>query len=74
LSENTYGYKEGIFGIGIYRRKDTAKLEWEEVKQEVYHCNWGYILRAKVPGGWLARILIRDGGLTFVHDPNHEWK
>ena len=31
--------------------------------------------RVKVPGGWLIRTRIRDGGgLTFVPDPNHSWK
>jgi hypothetical protein len=48
-----------------------AKLEWEEVKQNIY----GTAQRAKVPGEWL--VLIFPGGgeasLTFVPDPNHEW-
>lgn len=38
--------------------------------------------RAEVPGGWLVRIIHHDwkgdvfqvGGLTFVPDPNQEWK
>jgi hypothetical protein len=30
--------------------------------------------RTKVPGGWFVCITLRDGGgLTFYHDPEHEW-
>jgi hypothetical protein len=38
--------------------------------------DFGLYRRAKVPGGWLVNWLFGDtaGGLTFVPDPNHEWK
>ncbi len=31
-----------------------------------------YILRAKIPGGWLV-LAWSDNGLCFVPDPHHEW-
>ena len=29
------------------------------------------IRRARIPGGWL--VTVRDEGITFVPDPQHEW-
>jgi hypothetical protein len=53
-----------------------AYLDWETVK----HNAGGKIIRAKVPGGWLVCVgtgIVKSmalNGLTFVPDPNHEWK
>jgi hypothetical protein len=31
--------------------------------------------RAKVIGGWIVSVQVVNGaGITFVPDPNHEWK
>jgi hypothetical protein len=55
-----------------------AVLKWEWLKSE--DTFYGDTHRAKVPGGWLVIHKQRtssDGmgvGLTFVPDPNHEWK
>jgi len=52
--------------------EDMAKLVWEMVEAEP---SYRKIERAKVPGGWLVRMEVGDsGGITFVPDPNHDWK
>jgi len=52
--------------------EDMAKLAWEMIEGEPYYRK---IERAKVPGGWLIRMEVGDGGgITFVPDPNHEWE
>lgn len=61
-----------------------AKLdgEWEciegEGKEIETHALGVWITyRVKIPGGWLVKTYNshREGiGLTFVTDPNHEWK
>jgi hypothetical protein len=52
--------------------EDMAKLFWEMIEAEP---SYRKIERAKVPGGWLIRMEVGDsGGITFVPDPNHEWK
>lgn len=49
-----------------------AKLVLEMIEAEPAYRK---IERAKVPGGWLIRMEVGDsGGITFVPDPNHEWK
>jgi hypothetical protein len=54
------------------RGKDMAKLVWEMIEAEP---SYRQIERAKVPGGWLVRMSVGDGGgITFVPDPKHEWK
>jgi hypothetical protein len=52
--------------------EDMTKLFWEMVEAEP---SYRKIERAKVPGGWLIRMEVAGGGgITFVPDPNHEWK
>jgi hypothetical protein len=53
--------------------EDMAQLVWEMIEAEP---SYRKIERAKVPGGWLVRMEVGDsgGGITFVPDPNHEWK
>ena len=34
--------------------------------------NWIVAARYKVPGGWL--VAVRDGGITYCPDPQHEWE
>ena len=49
-----------------------AKLLWEMIEAEP---SYRKIERAKVLGGWLIRMEVGDGGgITFVPDPNYEWK
>jgi hypothetical protein len=49
-----------------------AKLLWEMIEAEP---SYRKIERAIVPGGWLIRMEVGDGGgIIFVPDPNHEWK
>jgi hypothetical protein len=45
-----------------------ARLQWEQVES-----SQRYVLRAKVPGGWL--VLLSGGGdaLAFYPDPEHRW-
>jgi hypothetical protein len=45
-------------------------LYWEVVENEGYRTPH-FLIRAKVPGGWLVKT---GSGLTFLPDPNHEWK
>ncbi len=33
--------------------------------------NWVISARRRVPGGWL--VAVRESGITFYPDPNHEW-
>jgi hypothetical protein len=48
-------------------------LKWEEIKSHD-GLHFVSVYRAKVPGGWLVRIMQCDGsGLTFYPDPEHEW-
>jgi hypothetical protein len=52
--------------------EDMAKLAWEMIEAEP---SYRKIERTKVPGGWLVRMEVGDGGgITFVPDPNHEWE
>lgn len=52
-------------------------LEWETIQHArtpVISNLLIHILRAPVPGGWLLRADIgQGGGLAFIPDPNHEW-
>jgi hypothetical protein len=53
-----------------FKVSSDVTLYWEEVENEgtrVPH----FLIRAKVPGGWLVKT---GSGLTFLPDPNHEWK
>jgi hypothetical protein len=45
-------------------------LYWEEVENEGTRTPH-FLIRAKVPGGWLVKT---GSGLTFLPDPEHEWK
>ena len=45
-------------------------LYWEEVENEGLKTPH-FLIRAKVPGGWLVKT---GSGLTFLPDPKHEWK
>ena len=56
-----------------------VKLIFEFVETEVIDKKWGEAnpkyQRAKVPTGWLVRNRTHGTPLmTFVPDPNHEWK
>ncbi|MBZ0235608.1 MAG: hypothetical protein K8M05_24980 [Deltaproteobacteria bacterium] len=48
-------------------------MKWEPIDSSG-SCN---IDRAKVPGGWLVRMISRghngESGLAFVPDPQHTW-
>ena len=58
------------------------KIEWQQIESNNGH----YMYRAKVIGGWLVLVCndvltsdFRSGyewreSVTFVPDPNHEWK
>jgi hypothetical protein len=52
-----------------------AELKWERLRDFYMwidnHAGVNGTDRAKVPGGWLVSS---GSGLTFVPDPNHEWK
>ncbi len=45
-------------------------LYWEEVENEGSKTPH-FLIRAKVPGGWLVKT---GSGLTFLPDPEHQWK
>jgi hypothetical protein len=45
-------------------------LYWEVVENEG-HVTPHFLIRSRVPGGWLVKT---GSGLTFLPDPNHEWK
>ena len=49
-------------------------LKWEVLKEEG-HADWTKRTeRAKIPGGWLVRSDIYEGGgMAFVPDPDHKW-
>jgi len=52
--------------------EDIAKLFWEVIEAEP---SYRKIEKAKVPGEWLISVEVgNSGGITFVPDPNHEWK
>ena len=53
-----------------------ADLRWEKIKQTGGTItDYAPLERAKVPGGWLVRTALYDGGgLTFVPDPDYFWK
>jgi signal transduction protein with GAF and PtsI domain len=73
-------HKERITDIEKLWRRAMAKVVWEEIEQERSCQERSYLVayslgRAKLPGGWLVKAHQPDGeGLTFVPDPNHEWK
>ncbi len=51
-------------------------LKWESVEDIDGNMSFQN-MRAKVPSGWLVTAWTRSGitaGITFVPDPNHEWK
>lgn len=53
-----------------------AEIELDAWSWESLHSR-GHVLtmRAKVPGGWLVRVVDNLGiALTFFPDPNHSWK
>jgi hypothetical protein len=45
-------------------------LYWEVVENEGPRTPH-FLIRAKVPGGWLVKT---GSGLTFLPDPNYGWK
>lgn len=47
-------------------------LKWEDIKGTGSNYATRRISRAKVFGGWL--VSSEGGSLTFIPDPNHEWK
>ena len=64
---------------------DMVELLWENTRSKMFHegdkairyKSWSPI-RTKVPGGWLVTWYYKGmdnvRSLTFVPDPNHEWK
>lgn len=57
--------------------KFTGKLTWEAIKNVGDSIKPQYMARTKVFGGWLVETQnwsVQNGGLTFIPDPNHEWK
>ncbi len=57
----------------------SVTLAWYEVEQDtaISHWNPGWIFRAHIPGGWLVVKGVGgtpSGGITFVPDPDHEWR
>jgi len=67
----------------LYSSEKFTKLEWEIIERNQTTYGHDLIRRAKVHGGWLIESIKhqteRDGvgygvGLTFIPDPNHEWK
>lgn len=58
------------------REKMMAKVVWETIEQEKHGYSYHNLTRAKVPGGWLVKMQVGDmpSSLTFIPDPNHEWK
>ena len=55
-----------------------VKLIFERVASAIDGQGWAEasptIQRAKVPTGWLVRDVAATPVITFVSDPNHEWK
>ena len=47
-----------------------AKLEWEQLDSGP-GMPGPYLLRAKVPGGWL--VALAGASVTFYPDPEHQW-
>ena len=65
---------------GFDRKKQRIKAQLHNVENNGEK-DWGGLERAKVPGGWLVRQyeqpMHKHGGaasMTFVPDPNYEWK
>ncbi|MDD5642681.1 MAG: hypothetical protein PHX53_13590 [Syntrophales bacterium] len=54
-----------------------ANLVWESVKQSGDYV-YDYATRAKVPGGWIVRIVSDKAGygdsITFFPDPDYKWE
>ena len=57
------------------------QIAWEQIEVEsrgfLRSNGAAYVFRAKVTGGWLVFATNNTavgGGLTFVPDPQHEWK
>jgi hypothetical protein len=59
-------------------RCEMASLKWERVGSMDDFGGESTVtaLRAKVPGGWLVKIsdASEHFNVTFLPDPNHEWK
>ena len=48
-------------------------IKWEQLKSN-RDAHYGFIYRAKVPGGWLVHYVgYEASGLTFYPDPQHKW-
>jgi len=77
-----------VFIMHFYDDK-ISKMKWEYIERNLFQRNarnsFDYIRRTKVPGGWLVESVkynrsftgkgLGNGvGLTFVPDPNYEWK
>ena len=52
-----------------------VQVVWDQVLEEGEQEPYGDLYRARVLGGWLAKIEGESAhGITFIPDPNHEWK
>ena len=58
--------------MGWFSWDYVGTLQWEAIKCEVDGSNFGFCVRAAVPGGWLVQTA-GTGGLAFVPDPEHRW-
>lgn len=62
--------------MGLFSDDSVGFLKWESIR------SYGKLnltcYRSKVHGGWLVMSIANhtqnDGNMTFVPDPNHEWK
>ena len=54
---------------------EKIRLVWEDIIDEENGRIYKNITkRAKVPGGWIILTSRCNVSMTFVPDPNHEWK
>ncbi len=67
-------------GISVLIAPERAGAETASVRPTWYYlrpADDGSVIRAHralVPGGWLVAREGAGGGVTFVPDPNHEWR
>ena len=60
----------------LQREECNHLLEWEKIEADISNGRHSY--RAKVPGGWLIRLVNsnthpHDNDHLFLSDPEHKW-